>query len=212
MQLKLFIRTLPVALAALALISPSRASNIVTDGGFESATVADYNGSIDGFWTVTHGSIGINSAATGNWSPHSGVNMVYLDDNTTVNTISQTLATVAGQSYTISYWVADTVPDALSVTFDGQSLFFGTAPVTGIIAPIDYKNYTFTATASTNSTVISFTGQWSTALLGSGTILDDVTVNPTIASAPEPATLAFTAAGLLWLSLRRLLKTPARRG
>lgn len=180
----------------------AQADSIVSDGSFESpsASFSVYTGALGDGWTVTLGDIQVLNAPLGEGAvPQSGNQMVYLDFGNGLNTISQTLTTVVGQSYDISYWVADNDPNSLSASFGGQDLFSGVSPTNGIGSASDYVNYTFSATATSTSTVLSFSGQW---FGGYGTLLDDVSV--TSAAAPEPATLGFTALGCLALiALRR---------
>jgi hypothetical protein len=201
---------------ALALAMTARAT-IVSDGGFESALVnparTAYTGSLgDGFWDVTQGSIQIDDAATGEGAvPHSGNHFAYLDFGNALNTLSQTLTTVSGQSYLVSYWVADNAPNSLVVNFGDQNLFTGVAPTGGVGASTDYVNQMLSVVADSTSMNLTFSGQFVGGDGAYGTILDDVSV--TAEGTPEPAPLAFTALGLviLWLIPRRLLRTPAPR-
>ena len=85
--------------------------------------------------------------------------MGFLDWSNTFNTVTQTLTTVIGQTYTISYFVAGTNPNSLEVTFGGSTLFNGTSPTNGIGSPTDYAQYTFNSTATSTSTVLAFSGQ-----------------------------------------------------
>jgi hypothetical protein len=177
----------------------TEAGNIVLDGGFESAAVrcsTDYTGSLGDGWSATSGVIQICVAADSNEVPHSGNQMAYLDANFTQNTISQPLATSVGQSYLVSFWVADSGANAFSVDFGSQVLFNGTAPTNGVSLASDYVNDTYTVTATSTSTILSFTGQYT---VGSGTILDDVSVTAVSSGVPEPATLVFTVLGFLTL-------------
>lgn len=159
------IRHLPVAalIRTAGFAMQGRAGSIVSEGGFESAAVecsfpsGVYSGDIGDGWTVTNFDIQICSSGSGG-AAHSGTNFVYLDYSNTVNTLSQTLATAAGQSYEVSYWVADNFPNLLSVDFGSQVLFNGDAPTNGVGSPSDYVNYTYTATANSTSTVLSFNG------------------------------------------------------
>lgn len=89
-------------LLALAggLIVNMNAGTIVQDGGFEVPSGTYYTGSLGDGWTATQGTIDIFTAADGlGGVPHSGNQFVYLDNSGTLNTVSQTLATVIGQSY-----------------------------------------------------------------------------------------------------------------
>ena len=180
------------------------AANIVTDPGFESGTPSSYTGDMGDGWVVTAGTGAIcNNSGAGCGSAgvaHTGAQMAFLDWSDSLNTITQTLTTVIGQTYTISYWVADMHPNFLEVTFGGSTLFDGTAPTNGLGSPDDYVQYTFTSTATSTSTVLAFSGQ---RTIGGGTLLDDVSVTPG-AAVPEPATWLLTSVALFGLcALRR---------
>jgi hypothetical protein len=87
----------------------------------------------------------------------------------------------------------------------------GFAPTNGGALATDYVNYTFIATATSTSTILSITGQY-LDIGGTGTLLDDVSVTAVSSAVPEPATLGLTGLGCLALfTARRLLITPARR-
>ena len=120
--------------------------------------------------------------------------MAFLDWASNPNTIAQTLTTVIGQSYTISYFVAGAQANFLEVTFGSSILFDGTSPANGVASPSDYVQYTFTSTATKTSTVLGFTGQ---RTLGGEELLDDVSVTPT--TVPEPPGLLLLGTSLLGL-------------
>jgi hypothetical protein len=188
---------------------------LVSDGGFENATpVGTTNGdgvgtSYGDGWSVTAGTLTIQAEISGVRVPHSGSRYAYLDWSNTVNTISRTLATVAGESYTLSFWLADTSPNAVSVSFGDLTVFSGIAPTNGTLAAADYIEQTYIVQATGTSTVLSFTGRWTT---GAGTLLDDVSVT-TVDTVPEPASLTVLAAGLLaLLSVPRSPPQPEHRG
>ena len=174
------------------------AGTIVTDSGFESGVPGSYTGAMGDGWVVT-GGIGaicnVSGAGCGNAGPaHTGTQMAFLDWSNTLNTTTQTLTTVTGQTYTISYWVFDVQPNLLSATFGNSTLFDGTAPTSG-----DYVQFTFHATATSTSTVLAFSGQRTTGRGGS--LLDDVSV--TASDVPEPATWFLTPMTLLGLGVLR---------
>jgi hypothetical protein len=105
---RLLTSSLPVAAMVLmaGFATHAGAASIVSDGGFESVTAqcsSYYAGSLGDGWTVTQGNIQICTAADGNGVPHSGNQMAYLDEGYVPNTLSQTLTTVIGQSYLISF-------------------------------------------------------------------------------------------------------------
>jgi hypothetical protein len=186
MTQRIFRNALPLLSLAAGLAVQARGANIVSDGGFETPTpsgIVPYTGSLGDGWSATAGTIAIFSNADGEGGvAHSGNQFAYLDWAETVNTVSQTLTTVVGQSYTISFWLADTNANAVTVTFGGQTLFNGSAPTNGVGSSSNYVNYTYTVTATYTSTVLAFTGQYTEG--GYGTILDDVSV--TLGGAPPP--------------------------
>jgi hypothetical protein len=188
----------PASLLLFTGGAPILANSIVLDGGFElpvanSSWTAPVN--IGDGWTVTQGEIGIPDVTDGIGVPHSGNQMAVIDANSTVDTLSQALATAVGQSYQVSYWVADGHADALTVNFGAQMLFNGTAPTNGTFAASDYVNYTYIVTATSTTTNLSFTSQYTA---GGAVLLDDVSVTP-ISGTPEPGTFGFGALGCLAL-------------
>ena len=156
----------------------ANAANIVVDSGFENGTPASYTGAMGDGWFATAGTGAIcnnSHAGCGNAGvAHTGTQMGYLDWSNSYNTITETLPTVIGQTYTISYWMADTHANFLQVQFGTSTLFSGTAPTNGVNFPSDYVQYTFTSTATSTTTVLAFSGQRTAG--GNGTLLDDVGV------------------------------------
>jgi hypothetical protein len=203
-QGRLWVPAVLIAWAVL-IVSPTKA-NIVSDGGFENATltgcfnaISAPNGLGDG-WFASAGEIEVDATGetcAGTAPPevaNSGNRMAYLDWAFAPNSVAQTLATVPGQSYTISYFVADSAPNSLEVSFGNQVLFDGTAHTAGVGSPADYLQQIFTATATSSSTLLVFTDQYST---GNGTLLDDVSVTPAT-PIPEPHTLSLLLFGLVF--------------
>jgi hypothetical protein len=177
-------------LLAVAAV-PASASNIVADPGFENGTPSAYTGAMGDGWVVTAGTgaiCNVSGAGCGNAGPaHTGSQMGFLVWSNSFNTITQTLTTVIGQTYTISYWVSADHPNLLEVTFGGSTLFNGTAPSSN-----NYVQFSFNSTATATSTVLAFSGQ---RTAGGVTLLDDVSV--TTASVPEPATWLLACVALL---------------
>ena len=112
--------------------------------------------------------------------------------------------TAVGQSYLVSFYLADTVPNPVSVDFGSQVLLSGTAPAAGTSLAADYVLYSYNVTATSVSTILSFTGQWTNTVIGfgEGTLLDNVSVTAA-SSVPEPSTMALTALGALALIMGR---------
>ena len=192
--------------AALMLASfgvKASAANLVLDGGFELPTTGSHTGSLGDGWIASSNTIDIADLTVG-WAPgvpHSGNQFAYLDDANTLNTVSQTLATVIGQTYLVQYWVADTDPDSFVSRFGTQILFTGLAPTNGVSLASDYISQSYLVTATSTSTDLTFTGLYTAQ--GYGTIIDDVTVDVFGATVPEPATIAFTSLGFLGLAAIR---------
>jgi len=173
----------------------ANAGNIVVDPGFENGTPGSYTGAMGDGWVVTAGTGAIcNNSGAGCGSAgvaHTGTQMAFLDWSNTLDTTTQTLTTVIGQTYTISYFVAGTHPNFLEVMFGGSTLFNGTAPANGVGSPSDYVQYTFTSTAISTSTVLAFSGQ---RTVGGEILLDDVSV--TASSVAEPSGLLLLSTGM----------------
>jgi PEP-CTERM motif len=204
------IRAVAVAATLVACVAGRAAADLVADGGFELATPAIFGPGpvpIGDGWVVTANAISIVGAADAlllNVVPHSGSQLADLNGGFGANGLSQTLATVPGQSYMISYYIADDVGNnSLTVTFGSQTLFSGLTSLTGETSASDYQLFSFTATATSASTALTFVSQYLGPNGSVGTILDDVSV--TGPSVPEPSSLALSAAGLVGggLALRR---------
>jgi hypothetical protein len=182
------------------------ATNIVSDPSFESGTANSYTGSMGDGWVVTAGTGAIcNNSGAGCGSAgvaHSGSQMAFLDWSDTFDTTAQTLTTVIGQTYAISYFVAGSQANLLEVTFGGTTLFDGTAPTGGVSTPSDYVEYDFVAAATSTSTVLAFSGE---RTVSGEILLDDVSVS----AVPEPTPWLLTAVPLLGLGA---LRFKLRRG
>lgn len=173
------------ALAALVLVaSPATAAELVLNGGFETG---DFAG-----WNVT----GSNTNYTwvgGGWV-NSGKYAAYFGPVGSIGSISQSLSTVAGQSYEISFYLQNGVAGTNS--FD---VFFGGGP-----AVINYDNLgatpwtrlSFTTVATAADTLLQFSFRNDPALF----YLDDVSVRSIglegpISAAPEPESWAMMIVG-----------------
>ena len=126
---------------ALALSSVSAQANLVQNGGFETG---DFTG-----WTQT-GNTGFSGVQNGN--AHGGSFSAFFGPVGSLGGITQTLSTIAGTSYLIDFWLqADGgTPSAAVVMFDGNTIFNQTN-----LPASSYTEYSFTVTATSNSTVLS---------------------------------------------------------
>jgi hypothetical protein len=130
---------------------------------------------------------------------------------TEFDSLTQTLATTPGRTYTLSYWVqldfSSGFPDEFRVLWDG-SVVSGSdlTPNPGDSFP--YQQFTFTVTATGASTDLTFQGINNPSWFD----LDDISVQDT----PEPASMTLMGIGVLGLGgyvwrrrRQRVAATPA---
>ena len=174
--MKGFILAATVSSLILAAVPSANAVELVQNGGFESH-LSGWSSSNCGC-TVTSGSVA-----------HSG-NLGVLFGGVGSNfPLDQTLSTVAGQSYDISYWVNFLTgpPNAVTVSFGGVLL----TAVENVTAGAGWIQYTVIGTATSNSTVLEFGLRQDSTFSG----LDDVSVTSLTAAVPEPSTWAMMVLG-----------------
>ena len=156
-------RLLIGTLLAAALSAPVCAAELVTNGGFESVQFTGWSHTTN----YLIGAISISDVHSGTHAALFGSVEEFPD------TLSQTLATVAGQSYALTFWTGSylVLPNApvnahLEVTVDG--VMVGEANSSDY--PYSFYGTSFVATS--NATVLSFTGFNDTGYY----LLDDVSV------------------------------------
>ena len=176
-----------LSVAVLVLSSAALAGNIVVNGGFE-------NGNFNN-WTVTQASSGTDLRIDST-NPHSGTYDAAFGATGGQNDyISQALATVAGDSYTFSFWLdASHSTSGQFVAYWGGTQVLSTGGVAG-----GYKQYTYSEVATSTSTTIKFGGNTPPSWY----YLDDVSVvdnGPTTTATPEPASLMLLGCGLFGLA------------
>ena len=185
----------------------------ILDGGFEvpsigGASYVTYNANSNnsfGNWTVTAGNIDLIGSY---WASAEGTQSVDLS-GTQAGAISQTVTTVAGQSYNLSFALAGN-PDGVAsdhiktvnVGVDGNTSAF-TFDVNGHSdASMGWTMKTLQFVAVGNSTVLSFASGNNSS---QGPALDDVRLTP---ATPEPGSVALlvgmSLSGAGFLVRRRL--------
>jgi len=147
---------------------------LVLNGGFETGDFTD--------WTLSEGhniySLVDNGSVSG-ISPHSGSYFAALGHPKSLGYLSQTLTTVANQSYLLSLWLnsptvnGGNTPNEFSVSWNGKTLFnqSNISPING------WTNLQFVVTATGTSTVLQFGERVDPWYLG----LDDVGITPVFA-------------------------------
>ena len=180
------------------VVAPAQAAELVTNGGFEHA-----NGVFTG-WTHTTNLL----VAGGLGDQHSGSHSVAFGSaEASPDTLSQTLATVAGTTYLLTYWYANQLDlsgppsNLFSSSFDG-------IPLNAVGQATDF-GYTFVSIAidaSTSSTVLSFSGYNVTGFFN----LDDVSViGAAQDGVPEPAIWALLLVGFGGVGMAMRRRAPA---
>lgn len=203
-------RTLAIALLACPLIASAGTVNLIQNGSFESNQVASWAkfNSLSG-WTA--GALGVELRNNVSGSALDGKNFVELD--TTGNSwISQTFATVVGQTYTLSFAYAQR-PDQKKPTSDGKSsngLLWSAGNVSSFLVGQDTNTAWTPVVSQFKATSSSTTLKFEAAGLSDsyGTSLDNISVTSAV---PEPSSYALMLAGLgaMGLVARRRAKRNA---
>jgi hypothetical protein len=171
------------ALSAIAQATPAAAAdNLVTNGGFET-------GSFSG-WTVTgdHASV---IGSNGSYSPNSGSFFANLGDVSETGSLSQTIGTVAGETYTLSYSLAShgDYETFFSVDWNGQTI--AGSQLTDPNSNSIYQLFSFLVTGTGSDTLTIHAWDHPSYIA-----LDDVSLVANVNGAvPEPATWAMMLIG-----------------
>jgi len=208
--------SLPMRLAAVAAVfclgASAHASNQLADGGFEAAGGGNiyYAGqSIDGgAWTVSLGDIYIDNADPYVYDGSNAANLT-LANLYVPNSLSQTVATTAGQEYTISFFANSDASNTFAVTENGTDISglptsivdngFPSANTDGNSALfVDYTS-SFVATSASTELTFTATGDPGIGSPDGSVMIDDVVLesSPT----PEPGSIMLTLTGIAGLAL-----------
>lgn len=201
--MKAYVLALASAPLALFATAPAAAS-VFVNGGFETSTcgaavggfaTVGAGGSCVTGWTVDSGSV---DYINGYWEAKDGIASIDLAGNAP-GTISQTFDTVAGQLYSVDYWLSGN-PDGGGLAKFGvisavNGSLISSATFAGIKgtsrADMNYLPWNFTFTATGPTTKLSFASNPSAGNFY-GAALDSVSVS---AAVPEPATWAMMLIG-----------------
>ena len=172
--------------------------NLIANGNFATGDFTHWT--LGGNWTWQYGQeITIDPASNGNAEGGSAnaVRMNSVGPASSDGTLSQTISTVAGQTYTVSFWLKSVGSgnNDFKATWNGQTLLALTNTEFG------YTQYTYTVTATSNTTTLGFSGA---SLNGeSAWYLDNVSVaaggtapaGPTITAVSESPSSGHLGAG-----------------
>ena len=162
--------------------------NLVLNGSFEDATAFNH-------WNVSNntGFLSVDDGTIMSTVPVDGNSMAVFGGYT-FDSIDQTLATTAGLTYDVNFFVNNKFGNsAFQASWGGSQLLNITTSTPGSGQfPNGWINFDFQVTATSASTDLSFAG-FSVGAVG----LDNVTVIPV----PEPSSLALAGLGATGLAL-----------
>ena len=162
--------------------------NIVQNGGFETGSFTSWTlvGNGVSGQTIYNVVVSAGSLSGGASFVHSGTYGVFMGDNTPA-TLTQTLTTTPGQSYLLSFWLANPVSGAgqeFLVNWNGNQIYFLNNPPV-----LAWTNLTFVVKVTGASTTLQF----GAANPPDGFGLDDISViplaSPTITLQPTNLTV-----------------------
>lgn len=189
-----------LAATLLTFALPAQAA-VVINGSFELGaftgapfdTLSAGDTSITG-WTI--GGVGVDWIGSF-WQPSEGARSLDLSA-TGAGSISQTLTTIIGNSYTVSFDLSGNPsggpnPKDVDVSINGDAVStYGYATGNNTAADMQWLTYTYSFIANSTSSILAFT---SLADMPSGPALDNVRIEDLGGNIPEPATWVSMIAG-----------------
>jgi hypothetical protein len=182
-----FVMVLAV-LAVLVGSRPASADLLVNNGSFETG---NFNG-----WNVNASNTSVQASGgfLGGYTAENGNDYAALGTSgPSLGTVAQTFATTAGDSYTLSYYLANnngTTLNEFRTAINGTTYFDQVN-----IARQSFTLYTDSFTATGSSSTVTFSERDFLGYLG----LDNVSVTQNVASVPEPSTFIVSLVGGLAL-------------
>ncbi|MDP2027473.1 VPLPA-CTERM sorting domain-containing protein [Sulfuriferula sp.] len=187
-------RVLPFVFA-MSLAASAGASNLVTNGDFETGDFTAWTQSgvltDDGNGNLYYAGVGVYAG-----QGVGGSYGAYLGPVGSMGYLTQSLATVAGQTYTLS-WALDNgetlgFPNQFQVSWNGNLVFDQTN-----IPQQEFQTYSFNLVATSSITGLQFGFQNDPTFFHLDNVSVDVASNPT--PVPVPAALWLLGSGLLGL-------------
>jgi hypothetical protein len=189
-----------VLLALFTLCGTSAQANLIVNGSFENLPSPLANGTWTTYtaitgWTASVGSIEVRNNVEG--VAQDGNIFVELDSYGNSTMYSQTVTTVAGSAYTLSYWFAPRLN--VASTSNGIQLLFNNVAIDDVTGFSNLNNAwslrSFTV-IGTGSDVITFAAIGTSDSYGGS--IDNVSMET--ASVPEPTTMLLLGLGLIGLA------------
>jgi hypothetical protein len=181
-------------------------SQLVQNGGFELGNFTDWTEVSDQYNLVGRAtSLNIGSRHSpdyvGSYYIHSGNYAAFLGEPDSLFYLSQTLGTVPGQVYLLSFWLANPgiysgasppTPNQFLVSWNGTNLFNQSN-----LGTISFTNLQFVVAATASSTTLEFGAQNQPDYFG----LDDVSVTPIPAPVFQSTASASGTISLIWSAM-----------